>query len=451
MDILTSLIPTFGNLVFTIIAFIVALSVIIAIHEYGHYIVGKWTGIKAEVFSLGFGPVLASRVDKHGTKWQVAALPFGGYVKFKGDQGAASNPDEEFMSALTPEERRETMHGAPLWARAATVFAGPLFNFILSFLIFAAFVTYYGVEKEPLTIESVSANPHAESELQPGDLLLEIGGHPADTRQNLIAASAALEPATSLDYLVQRGGQEIIVKGPWPSPPAASGFSLDSAAEEAGMEVGDVVVGINGTPVFDFEELNSATRNSNGNPLELEVWREGELLTFTVTPRKQDTQNRAGDFETRYLIGMTGGTGSVFEFEGYTPGPLEAAYFGLNRLYSILEGSIKGLYSVVTAKISTCAVSGPITIAKASGQVAAKGLPDFIFFVAFISAAVGFVNLFPVPVLDGGHLVFHAWEAITGRPPSDRALNVMMGAGLFLVAGLMIFAFGNDILCRFIL
>lgn len=451
MDILAGLIPTFGSLIFTIVAFIVALSVIIAIHEYGHYIVGRWTGIKAEVFSLGFGPVLASRVDKHGTKWQVAALPFGGYVKFKGDQGAASNPDEEVMSALSPEERRSTMHGAPLWARAATVFAGPLFNFILAFVIFFGFVMYYGVEREPLVIEEVRATPHGISELQPGDVILGLGGLPADSRETLSDASEALEPQTTIDYLVERDGKEITVSGPWLSPPAASGFSLDSAAEEAGMQVGDVVVSVNGTAIFDFEELNSATRNSEGNTLALGVWRDGEALTFNVTPRKQDTQNREGEFETRYLIGMTGGPTSIFDFASETPGLWEATKISGTRLYRIMEGSVLGLHSVITAKISTCAVSGPITIAKTSGQFAAKGLPDFIMFVAWISVAVGFINLFPVPVLDGGHLVFHAWEAMTGRPPSDRALNVMMFAGLFLVICLMIFSFGNDIWCRFIL
>ena len=429
MDIL-GLIPSFGSLAFTIVAFIVALSIIIAIHEYGHYIVGRWSGIKAEVFSLGFGPVLASRVDKHGTKWQIAALPFGGYVKFLGDGGAASNPDEEVMAKLDEDQRRASMHGAPLWARAATVFAGPAFNFVLSFLIFTAFVLYYGVEREPLTLEKVLATPDEVSELLPGDILLEIGGEDASTRTALANVADTLAPKTQLDYLVERDGQEIVVQGPWPSPPVASGFSLDSAAEEAGMKPGDVVVSIDGTPIFDFEELNQATRNSEGRTLELGVWRDGALQTFRITPRKQDTQNRDGEFETRYLIGMTGGSGSLFDFQSETPGVFEAAYYGALRLGSIIENSVKGLHGVVTQKISTCAVSGPITIAKTSGQVAAKGLADFIFFVAVISAAVGFINLFPLPVLDGGHLVFHAWEALTGRPPGEKALNAMMGAGL---------------------
>ena len=135
---MTDLIPQFGGFAFTILAFVVALSIIVAIHEYGHYIVGRWSGIHAEVFSLGFGPVLASRVDKHGTKWQFAALPFGGYVKFLGDADAASGKDAVAIDALDAQERRRSMHGAPLWARAATVAAGPIFNFILSILIFAA-------------------------------------------------------------------------------------------------------------------------------------------------------------------------------------------------------------------------------------------------------------------------------------------------------------------------
>ena len=154
MDIV-GLIPTFGGLIWTIAAFIIALSVIIAIHEYGHYIVGRWTGIEADVFSLGFGPVLFSRVDKHGTKWQFALLPFGGYVKFKGDANAASGKDEEAMEGIatqSPEELRRTMHGAPLWARAATVAAGPVFNFAMSILVFGLIFWSQGVSKEPLTV-----------------------------------------------------------------------------------------------------------------------------------------------------------------------------------------------------------------------------------------------------------------------------------------------------------
>ena len=158
------LLPQFGGLIWTLVAFVIALSVIVAIHEYGHYIVGRWTGIKADVFSIGFGPVLWSRPDKHGTRWQIAALPFGGYVKFAGDANAASGKDEAAMAAVAddPEALRHTMHGAPLWARTLTVAAGPVFNFALSILIFFGVALSVGVPREPLTVGDIRALPSGD-------------------------------------------------------------------------------------------------------------------------------------------------------------------------------------------------------------------------------------------------------------------------------------------------
>jgi Predicted membrane-associated Zn-dependent proteases 1 len=164
------LIPQFGGLIWTLLAFVVALSVIVAIHEYGHYIVGRWCGIKADVFSLGFGPVLWSGMDRRGTKWQVAALPFGGYVKFAGDANAASGKDETAMEAVAhdPAALRHTMHGAPLWARTLTVAAGPAFNFAMSILIFFAVAYTTGVERTPLTVGELRPMPQAERGLGTG-------------------------------------------------------------------------------------------------------------------------------------------------------------------------------------------------------------------------------------------------------------------------------------------
>jgi len=158
MDILSD-IPSFGGVIGTILAFVVALSIIVAIHEYGHYIIGRLSGIHAEVFSLGFGPVLLSRRDKHGTKWQLAALPFGGFVKFLGDADAASGKDGEAIHQMDPAELRRTMHGAPLWARAATVAAGPIFNFILSIIVFAAVIGVRGIAVEPVTVAEICDQP----------------------------------------------------------------------------------------------------------------------------------------------------------------------------------------------------------------------------------------------------------------------------------------------------
>ena len=164
-------IQIFGNFWYAVAAFAVAISVIVAVHEYGHYIVGRWSGIHPEVFSLGFGPVLYSRVDRRGTRWQVALLPFGGYVRFKGDSDAASGKDAEAMAAasMDPAELRQTMHGAPLWARTATVAAGPVFNFAMSIAVFAAIFLLRGVATDPLTVGEFKALPQGSYELQVGD------------------------------------------------------------------------------------------------------------------------------------------------------------------------------------------------------------------------------------------------------------------------------------------
>ena len=208
MDII-GLIPSFGNLLYTIGAFVIALSVIVAVHEYGHYIVGRWCGIKAEVFSLGFGPVIYARPDKHGTVWQVAALPFGGYVKFLGDANAASvgGSDDE----IDPAEIRKTMLGAPLWARAATVAAGPAFNFALSIIVFAGILAFRGIAADPLTIDELRPVPGVESQLQVGDEVLSIAGVQTPEVEQFNDFIDELTVAPVLEYRLDRNVQEITV------------------------------------------------------------------------------------------------------------------------------------------------------------------------------------------------------------------------------------------------
>ena len=204
------LIPQFGGVVWTVLAFVVALSIIVAVHEYGHYIVGRWSGIHAEVFSLGFGPVLWSRVDRHNTRWQVAALPFGGYVKFLGDSGATSGRDGATMAEIyrrNPDDLRHTMHGAPLWARAATVAAGPVFNFVLSILVFTAIFMVRGVPSDPLTVGELRPLPAGHYELREGDEILGIAGTPSPGIGNgeaWSAFSADIPRQPVLDYDIRR-------------------------------------------------------------------------------------------------------------------------------------------------------------------------------------------------------------------------------------------------------
>ena len=440
------LIPTFGGFAWTIAAFVVALSVIVAIHEYGHYIVGKWSGIKAEVFSIGFGPVIASRIGKDGTRWQIAALPFGGYVKFMGDAGAASDrPDEAVLNALSEEERRQTMHGAPLWARAATVIAGPAFNFILSFLLFAALLFARGVATDPITVAEARAVPVQAEALLPGDVLLEIEGQTVPATEGFASFGETLAPAPTLTYTVLRDGVEAEIEGPWLYPPLAISVTPGSAADKGGVREGDVVTAINGSEVYDFDQLREAVGNSGGEPVTLSIWREGEILELTLQPERRDLPLPDGGFETRYLIGIGGGL--VFEPESEAPGIGEALLYGVNQTIFIVESSVSGLYHMIAGKISTCNLSGPIGIAETSGQAASQGWVSFLWFIAVLSTAVGFLNLFPIPVLDGGHLVFHAFEWATGRPPSDRALRYLMAGGLTIMLALMIFAVGNDLFC----
>lgn len=449
MDI-TTLLPQFGGFIWTVAAFVIALSVIVAIHEYGHYIVGRWCGIKADVFSLGFGPVLYSRHDKHGTRWQIAALPFGGYVKFAGDANAASGKDEDAMEQVAddPVRLRETMHGAPLWARALTVAAGPVFNFTMSIIIFAAIAMSLGTVREPLTVDVLKPMPIDVVGLEKGDVVLAIAGREIPSSSQTVEYRAyldalPLEPV--LDYTVLRDGASITVSGPYPQPALIGSVGPETAAMEAGLASGDVITGIDGAPTFAFQQLKAAVEGSEGQPLQLDVWRAGETLEFTLVPKSTDEPQADGGFINVLRIGIS--SASVITAATDTPGFFEAIDRGFAGTWRIIKGSISGLWHMATGAISSCNMSGPVGIAKVSGAMASQGAMSFINFIAVLSTAVGLLNLFPIPALDGGHLVFYAYEAVVGRPPSDTALRILMSIGITMVLGLMLFALFNDLFC----
>ncbi|MGR3803935.1 RIP metalloprotease RseP [Marinibacterium profundimaris] len=449
MDI-TTLIPQFGGLIWTILAFVVALSVIVAVHEYGHYIVGRWSGIHAETFSLGFGPVIWSRVDRRGTRWQIAALPFGGYVKFLGDANAASGKDEEAMSeaATDPAELRRTMHGAPLWARAATVAAGPVFNFIMSILVFAAIMLSQGEIREPLTVGELLDLPDGTYDLRPGDEVLQIEGEDAPGFENAEAWSAFTDTIPLekvLEYTVLRDGDEQVVEGPFLFPPHVNMVAPRSAAYDAGLRPEDVIVSVDGTPIFAFDQLKEEVEGSDGRALLLQVWRDGEIRDFALAPKRTDEPQADGAFVTHWRIGISGGM--AFDPATQAMGPGAALAGGVTQTLRIVDGSLSGLWHMITGAISTCNLSGPIGIAETSGAMASQGAQNFVWFIAVLSTAVGLLNLFPIPALDGGHLVFYGYEAVAGRPPSDGVLRVMMAAGIAVILTMMVFALGNDLFC----
>lgn len=444
MDLI-GLLPSFGNFFFTIAAFVVVLSIIVAVHEYGHYIVGRWSGIHADVFSIGFGPVLVKGTDKRGTVWQIAAVPMGGYVKFAGGAGATSGKDAEGMSGMDAAQRRRTMHGAPLWARAATVAAGPVFNFVFAFFVFAGLMMYEGVAIDEPVVGEITALPAQPFELAAGDRILAIEGTETETLADFMRSADAMPAQSVLRYTVERAGEVIDVTGPHPQPPLAGNVAMRSAAREAQMQPGDVITAINDIEIATFGELRDMVAASGGDPLDLRVWRDGRELELTMNPRSTDLPLASGGFETRYLIGLT--SGAVFEYGTRTPSVVEASGIAASQIWRVMRTSLEGLYYMIVGQISTCNLSSPIGIAEASASMANDGLIEFVWFIAVLSVAIGLLNLFPIPPLDGGHLVFHAYEAVMRRPAGDKAMQILITIGLALVLSLFAFALFNDLTC----
>lgn len=442
MDLLAQL----GGGMTTVLAFVVALAIIVTVHEFGHYSIGRLCGIHAEVFSLGMGPAVWSRVDKHGTRWQLAALPIGGYVRFKGDANAASAPDAQQMEAMSPEERRRSMPGAPLWARAATVIAGPLFNVVLTIVVFGGMIQWSGVPVEAPIIAEVHATPVGQGVLLAGDRIQSIGGVETPTQSDLGAALEKVAPAPLVPYRLDRAGKEISLEGPYPFPPLVSAVLPKSAAQDAGLRAGDVIVAVDGAPVYAFTQMPPLVEAAGGAPLALKVWRAGETFDVTLTPRRRDLPKPEGGFETRWLIGLTGGL--VASFETRHPGPIETVRLSLEQTWQVTRTSLSGIWNILAGQISSCNVSGPIGMAEVMGTAARSGVETFMNTLAALSLGIGLLNLFPIPVLDGGHLVFHLYEAATGRKPSDAAMRLMMAFGMSLLLGLMLFALSNDLFCN---
>lgn len=441
---LTQFIPTFGNFAFMIAAFVLALSIIVAIHEYGHYIVGRWCGIHAEVFSLGFGPVIFQRTDKRGTVWQIAALPLGGFVRFLGDANEASVGSNGTVSEA---DLRRTMLGAPLWARTATVAAGPVFNFVLAIAIFAGSIMYQGRSADPLTFGELRPLPPSfSSDLRAGDVMIGVEGVRFDMVESTDEMIDQLPLKEHMTYTVSRGGDVIDVGGPNYFPAAVLSVSPRSAADDADIKINDVITAVDATPVFAFSQVQEAVLAANGVPMTFSIWRDGKTFDKVISPRRVDLPLREGGFETRWLIGISGTI--FFEERTIAVGLLEATKLGAQGLWTTVTTSISAMQHILFGQISTCNLSGPVGIAETSGAMAEQGAQSFIWFIGALSAAVGLINLFPIPVLDGGHLVFYGFEAITRRKPSDKAVRLFMSVGLTLVLSLMVFTILNDtILC----
>jgi regulator of sigma E protease len=440
-----ALVAALGGTVWTTVFFVIGLSIIVFVHEYGHYIVGRWSGIHAEVFSIGFGPVLFSRHDRRGTRWQVAAIPFGGYVKFLGDADASSVKGAD-VSGLSAAERRHTMQGAPLWARAVTVLAGPVANFILAFFIFAGLILFMGIQRDELVIGKMRPFPFEGESLKDGDIILAVNGTPIPDWAGFRDVTEKLKGETSLAYTVKRGQDELVVNGPHPQVPVVGDVSIRSAALDAGIEIGDVVLKAGGRDVRYFDELVEIVTGSKGQPVPLTIWRDGKTLEMSLTPRlRLAPDNDTGELTERYLIGL--GSGTFFEPSLRSATLWEAAYGSGMTMWQHTTGTFTALGKLVGGMISTCNLSGAVGMAKTMGDAARTGVDGFIAILGGLSLGIGIINLFPIPVLDGGHLVFHLYEAVTRRKPAERMLGILMTIGLVLVVSIMLFGLSRDFLC----
>ena len=439
-------IPLIGSPIITILAFIVLMGIVVTIHEYGHYIVGRWVGIHAEVFSLGFGPTLWSRVDKRGTKWQVAAVPLGGYVKFLGDRDAASTAASDEMDGMNEYDRRCSFPAAAIWRRFVTVLAGPVFNFILSAIIFTGLAMWQGMATERPTIGEIAPLPY-ENQMQTGDVILAINNEPVSDYQSLYAAISVLRNSGDLgdvDMLVERGDEMREIRVPYLYVPLVSAVTPLSPAYKAGIEVGDVVLAVNGGAIRSFGELRTAVEASLDQEIVLDIWRAGDVLELRLTPEIVDYPNSEGGFDQRLLIGVGGGF--YFDAATRTPPFLTALEVGTRQVYAVMESSLNGLKHIILGNISVKNLQGPIGIAQISSAAVQTGTMDFIFLIAVISTAIGLLNLFPIPVLDGGHLVTYVYEAIMRKPPNPKFLQAVMAVGMVLLLSMMLLASYNDIM-----
>jgi regulator of sigma E protease len=365
-NVFSSLSALGGTYMGWIIPFLFVLTIIVFFHELGHFLVARMFGIRVLVFSIGFGPELVGFYDRHGTRWKIAAIPLGGYVKFFGDQNEASAPDLDTLAAMTPEERKHSFPGQKVSARAAVVAAGPITNFILAIALFAGVFMAYGKTTAIPRIATVDAN------------------------------------------------------GP---------------AAAAGLKVGDLIVAIDGTKIDNFADVQRIVNFSAGRDLAIEVERGNAVVTLHATPAEKDKRGILG-------ISRSNEPGDV---KTEPVGPLDAVRLGADKTWFVVATTVGYLHDVVIGRQSADQIGGPIKIAQLSGEVAKLGIGPLMDFTALLSVSIGLLNLFPVPLLDGGHLLFYLIEAVRGRPLSERAQEVGFRIGLALVLMLMIFAAFNDL------
>jgi regulator of sigma E protease len=373
---MVSILGTPASALLAVVSFLVVLSVVVFVHEFGHFIVARWCGVAVRTFSIGFGKEIYGFTDRKGTRWRVAWIPLGGYVKFVDDENAASAPSEDALARMTPEERRGAFQTKPIWQRAAVVFAGPAANFLLAIVIYTAVNFWVGVHTIAPRIGEVKAG----------------------------------------------------------MPAAAAGF-----------RPGDVIVSIDGEAIGGFEDVQRIIAVNGDRMLHFGVDRGGQKLLIDVTPQVQTINDNFGGSFRRGLIGITPSV-SPEAIETRKVGALDAFGRGVRETYMDIAQTLQGIGDILTRRQAADQMGGPILMAQVTAKVAGLGVEPMLRWIAFISANIGFLNLLPIPVLDGGHLLFYAIEAVRRRPLSRRMQDIGFQIGIALVLMLMVYVNMNDIL-----
>ena len=365
-----------GGLIGYVVPFLFVLTVVVFFHELGHFLMARLCGIKVLVFSVGFGPEIAGFNDRYGTRWKISAVPLGGYVKFFGDDNAASVPDQAAAASMSDADRKDSFMFQPVRSRAAVVAAGPIANFVLAIAIFAAIFMTVGKQTTSARVDTV-------------------------------------QPA--------------------------------SAAEVAGFKPGDLVTAINGEKIQSFSDMQRIVSISAGDTLSIDVDRGGAPITLKATPQLKELKDNFGNVHRLGVLGISRSM-SPGDIKTEKAGPLRAVVMGAQETWFVVDRTLAYIGGVFVGREAADQLGGPIRIAQVSGQVATAGFTALIHLTAVLSVSIGLLNLFPIPLLDGGHLLFYAIETIRGRPLSERAQEVGFRIGLAVVVMLMIFATFNDIL-----
>lgn len=445
MDLLNQ-IPVIGPVLGWVLPFLIVLSIVVAIHELGHLMVGRWCGIKAEVYSIGFGPVVWSRTDRQGTKWQLAALPLGGYVKFLGDMDPASARKAD-DSDIPEEDRPKAFHNAALWRRTLTVLAGPVANFILSIIVIFGLALYVGKMSDQPVIADLGELDAKVVGFEPGDRVLEVGGEPVETFGDTLSKLLRTD-GTPTRVVVERGGREVVFDTVYSLPPVISGMQADGAALAAGLRVGDLVQKVGDADIRSLRHLQLVTADLPHNTeIVFQVLRDGKSRTIPFTPELVDRPHPvSGETQPVPTLGVSLASMAGISGEMVPVTMMEALESAVYRVWRIIADTMVFIHAMLFQGADTSQLSGPIGIAKHSANAAAAGWTQFIMFTAFVSTAIGLFNLFPIPILDGGHLCFYLYEALRGKPTNDKIVQYSTMAGLSLLLLLMVFVtFNNDL------